>query len=147
MPSAKTNGSKRTSNMPSDENSPNESFKISVLRGAVESLSLYEITDYELEIFEKGSPASTFLNFSIFCFSVGITSGLTLMSVEISNMKVFFVYLVICVVGLLTGSVLIVLWWREGSSIRKICTKIRARLTEAIPEGTNPIGDGQNNTK
>ena len=42
---------------------------VQIKRGRVDSLSLYEITDNELDILTAGSPSSLYLNFAIFLLS------------------------------------------------------------------------------
>ena len=56
-----------------------------ILRGKVDSLSLYEITDFELDVLEKGSPNSIYLNFSIFLLSVGFSFLAALFSTDIQS--------------------------------------------------------------
>lgn len=113
-------------------NSPVEgSSQLKIVRGAVDSLSLYEITDFELEGLERGSPTSSLFNFAIFGGSVGLSFSATLLTVEISSIKIFLLFLVIAIVGLLSSGVLFVLWRRFGSSTKDLCKKIRARVPQA----------------
>ena len=53
--------------------------KLIVRRGRVDSVDLYEVKENELELLEKGSPASLQLNFSIFL----LTSVLILLIMNI----------------------------------------------------------------
>jgi hypothetical protein len=111
------------------------SVQFRVIRGALDSLSLYEITDYELELLEAGSPSSTYLNFAIFFFSIGASFLTTLMTVNVGSMYVYSTFVVLTVVGLAASVVLFVLWRRTRSRIKDLCLKIRARVP------TVPVGD------
>lgn len=115
----------------------------------VDSLSLYEITDYELELLEQGSPSSTYFNFAIGFFSIAASFFATLITVEIPSLYVFLTFLVLTVVGAGTSAVLFVLWAKTRSRTKNLCKKIRARelFTESEGNGethcvpTVPIGD------
>lgn len=123
------------------------SVRLRIIRGSVDSVSLFEITDYELEILEKGSPSSTLFNFSIFFLSIGISFVITLMSTEIASQRVFLVFLVIATLGIGAGIVLLVLWSKFNSSNTDVCKRIRARVpaTDAeAPPAPITNGDGAN---
>ena len=99
-----------------------------ILRGAFDSLSLYEITDYELEILEQGSPSSTFLNFAIAFASVGLSFLATLLTVKIESIFIFSVFVILSVIGLAAALVLLVLWRKTRSSVKALVKKIKARV-------------------
>jgi len=99
-----------------------------IIRGRVGSLSLYEITDYELEILEKGSPNSLYLNFSIFLFSIGISFLIALLTVSIESVKLFSAFVVVTVIGLLGSLFLFLLWFRTRNSVEEVIVKIRGRI-------------------
>jgi hypothetical protein len=99
-----------------------------IVRGPVDSLSLYEITDYELDLLEQGSPNSIFLNFGVFFTSIAISFLVTLLTVKIESTKVFILFVVFAVVGFAGGGVLLVLWYRTRSRISGLMRKIRARV-------------------
>lgn len=112
-----------------------------ILRGAFDSLSLYEITDYELEALEEGSPSSTFLNFGIAFISIGLSFLTTLLTVKIESVYVFLVFLVLAIVGLAAALVLFVLWRKTRSRVKDLIKKIKARApvataaTSAVTQG------------
>ncbi len=113
-------------------NSPLEgSIKLRIVRGPVDSLSLYEITDYELELLEQGSPSSTYANFATFFISIGFSFLTTLLTVEIKSVYVFAVFTVLTVVGIFAALVLFQLWRSTRSRTRDLCVKIRARVPTA----------------
>lgn len=107
------------------------SVQLRILRGPIDSLSLYEITDYELELLEEGSPSSTFLNFAIFFFSIGASFCTTLFTVPIASLFMFAVFVIVTVIGAFASIVLFVLWRRTRSRTRDLCKKIRARVPTA----------------
>lgn len=113
-------------------NSPSEgSVQIRIIRGTVDSLSLYEITDYELDLLEQGSPSSTHFNFAIFFISIGLSFLTTLLTVEIESIRLFSVFTVLAVIGIAAGLVLFELWRRTRSKTRDLCDRIRARVPTA----------------
>ncbi len=113
-------------------NAPSEgSVQLRIVRGPVDSLSLYEITDYELELLEQGSPSSTYFNFAIFFISIGLSFLTTLLTVEIQSVYLFSVFTVLTVIGIFAALVLFQLWRRTKSRTRDLCKKIRARVPTA----------------
>lgn len=118
-----------------------------ILRGAVDSLSLYEITDYELDLLEQGSPSSTLLNFGIAFGSVGFSFLIALLTVKPASIYVFSLFAIFAIVGLLASAVLLELWRRTRSTVTDVCVKIRARVptapvTEEPKEPAVPSADG-----
>jgi len=116
--------------------------EIKILRGKVDSLSLYEITDNELETLEKGSPSSTYLNFSIFLLSVGFSFLVSLLTVKIESMKIYTTFMIFTVIGILAGIILLVLWYRERRSISEVIKRIKDRIPskEIIKKGNESSG-------
>ena len=99
--------------------------EVKILRGRVDSLSLYEITDTELDILEKGSPNSLYLNFGIFLFPVGLSFLIALLSTDIQSPNTFTVFVVLSVVGILGGFFLIILWLRTKREVTDVVRKIK----------------------
>ncbi len=104
--------------------------EIRVIRGKVDSLSIYEITDQELDILEKGSPDSIYLNFSIFLLSIGLSFLLSLLTLNIQSVKLFTLFSIFSVIGLIGGILLLILWNKTKISVSGIVTKIKSRITE-----------------
>jgi len=124
--------------MPQNESSTEAGLRIT--RGKVDSLTLYEITDAELDQLEQGSPATLQLNFAIALISVGISFWISLATTTISDTKTFCVFVIITAVSLLVGIICGVLWYRNRSSVSTLLKKIRQRA--AIPEvDENPATD------
>lgn len=104
-----------------------------ILRGALDSLSLYEITDYELGMLEGGSPSATLLNFAIASVSVGLSFLGILLTVQINSVYVFAAFLVLTIIGLFAAAVLFTLWCRTRSQIDGLVAKIKARVPRDVP--------------
>ena len=60
---------------------------ISVKMGRFNGLILYEVADHELDLLEKGSPSSIYLNFAIFCLSTGLSFTINILSLDIQSIK------------------------------------------------------------
>lgn len=106
-----------------------------IRRGRVDSLSLYGITDYELEILEKGSPSSIYLNLAIFLLSIATSFLIALCTSTIASVRTFTVFVVLIVVGYVVGIFLLLLWLRDRKSVPDIVKKIKNRIpSEAMEE-------------
>lgn len=106
--------------------------KLVVRRGRVDSVDLYEVKENELELLEKGSPASLQLNFSIFLLSIAFSAILTLTTSVVKNSILETVYIVVAVIGVLLGVYLLFSWWKTQTSIKRIVAKIRDRIPPDI---------------
>ena len=103
---------------------------LQIRRGRFDSLVLYEITDDELILLEKGSPSSTFLNFSIFFFTMGLSFLISLLASTNLDDRTFLIFLVSSMLGLSLGGLLLVYWLRSGREVVGVCKKIRKRLAD-----------------
>lgn len=106
-----------------------------IVRGRVGSLSLYEITDYELDVLATGSPNSVYFNFAVFFLSVGLSFLTTLLSATFSSERRFTVFLVIAALGIAIGLVLLVVWARTRSRVDDVITRIKERVPPPSPMG------------
>lgn len=105
-----------------------ESRQINIRRGSYDSLDLYEITKEELEILKQGSPNSIFLNFSIALLSIFISIGATLLTIEFSSDRVFYIFIIVLVVSLITGLITLILWRKGENLFNKTIEKIESRI-------------------
>lgn len=101
-----------------------------IRRAKYDSLSIYEITEDELDALQKGSTESLFLNFAVFTITTATAFLIALLTTTITNNRTFEVFVIITVLGFLSGIILIVLWLRERRSSKSVCQKIRARMKE-----------------
>jgi hypothetical protein len=122
--------------MPADENTGENIVQIK--RGRVDSLSLYEITDNELDILATGSPSSLQLNFAIFLLSIALSFLISLLTTKIELDRTFNVFVVIVVVTFVVGFIMMFMWWRAHKSTRGIIQEIRDRLP--AEEAASPAG-------
>lgn len=124
-------------------NNTEGSVQPKIVRGQVDSLSIFEITDYELELLEQGSPNSIFLNFAVFFISIATSFFITLLTVDISSVKLFSVFVILTVIGFFAGLLLLVLWYRTRSKIRNLIKRIKARVplnvASDVPIQSTPI--------
>lgn len=130
----------------SDEQSESGFTQLRVIRGSIDSLSVFEITDWELEIFERGAPGSTFFNFSSILLSVGFSFLACLITLTTSSNRIFTVMVVITVISLICGFVLLALWLKFGTSMSEVCKRVRARVPsiDSSPIETPPSSSGLN---
>jgi hypothetical protein len=102
--------------------------QLTINKGKLDSINVYEITEDELEKLEKGGSDSLFLNFSIFFFTAGISFLVSLLTTEINSIKLFNIFFIITLVSFIVGLVLFVLWWRYRKPIKNLVNKIRDRI-------------------
>ena len=125
-----------------------------VRRGKVDSVDLYEVKEYELEILSNGDTNSIFLNFAIFLLSLSFSSILSISTASFNPPIFQTLFLIIAVVGTLGGILLLFLWWKGRKSIKAIVKIIKDRIPqdklindcEAI-DTANSKSDIQNNPK
>jgi NADH:ubiquinone oxidoreductase subunit K len=114
-----------TQNM-SDSKSTGENIPIK--RSRVDSLTVYEITDYELSELEKGSPSAINLNFSILLITLGISFLISLLTTEITSNRVFYVFVIIVSVSFAVGIILFIIWFKGKKSVKTTIMKIKERI-------------------
>lgn len=115
-----------TRNLPRDvENGTS----LPVRRGRVGSVDLYEITDSELDTLEKGSPANMQLNFAVFLLAVAFAAIIALCTAEFNNQTIEIAFIVVSVVGILLGLYFLISCFRNHTSTKTICSKIRNRIS------------------
>lgn len=106
-----------------------------IRRGRVDSVDLYEIKDTELDLFERGAPADLHLNFSIFVLSLAFSSVCSLATATFDDNTVKTTFIVVAVVGVLLGGFLLLSWFRNRTSLKTLCERIRSR----IPPDEEPV--------
>jgi len=115
-----------------DENAGESAEKGPTIRKVkVDSLTIYEVTESELEIIERGSPSSTQLNLSIALLSVAVSFLITLLTSDFKGKdRLFTVFTVVTVVSFLGGGVLFLLWYNTKNDVDEVLKKIRGRTQE-----------------
>lgn len=105
----------------------NES-SINIKRGKCDSLNIYEVTEWELEIIKRGSPNSIFLNFSIALLSLAISFLTTLITVNIESDRIFYIFVILCTIGFIVWIILLILWIIAENDFKKTIKKIEERI-------------------
>jgi hypothetical protein len=119
---------------PSNEPPSSYSFSPAIRRARVQTLTIYEVSDGELDLLERGSPDSLYLNFAIFLLSSAISFIIALLTTVPFSQMVTIIFVAFTIIGLIVG-VFLLLLWRRSRSFRVDCIKvIRSRLPpEGIP--------------
>jgi hypothetical protein len=117
---------------------PPQELAPAIRRGRIEQLTIYEVSESELETLERGSPIALYLNFSVFLLSVSASFLIALFTTTISSERTFTVFVVVTTLFLALGVLLLGLWFRSRVSIREVARRIRARVP---PEGV-PVSEG-----
>lgn len=103
---------------------------LKVRRGRVDSVDLYEVKENELELLEKGSPATLQLNFAIFLISMAFTSIVALVTTNFKWPLVETIFIFLSLIGIFMGGYLLISWWRTRTSITKMIKTIRGRICD-----------------
>ena len=114
--------------MASESESDGVEGAIKVIRGRVDSLSLYEVTDSELRTLERGSPNSIYLNFAVFLLSTGASFLISILTATIEPIELYVAFLVVTCVSFVVGLVLLALWWRNRGSVQETIQDIKRRI-------------------
>lgn len=107
---------------------------IGINRGKLDSLNIYEVSESELLIIEKGSNDSIFLNFSIFFTSVAISFFIVIFTVDFfydekdDLLIKFIVFLCVAILTLIGGIICFVVWWRNKDDFKTTLSQIKERI-------------------
>lgn len=107
-------------------------FLPEIRRGRFAQLTIFEVSDSELDFLEKGSPDSIYLNFAVFLLSVAISFTISLLTTTIAPITTFIIFVICTIIGYIGGVVLLVVWLKTRSSVSDCIKTIRKRLP---PEG------------
>ena len=110
------------------EKSSDENVKVK--RHKFDSLTIYEISESELEIIENGSPSSIYLNFAIFLLSIASSFLASLLTNDYTDKQnVYIIFLLITIIGFVIGGFLIILWLRTKKDFDQTINKIKERVS------------------
>lgn len=103
--------------------------KISVHRRKIGSVTIFDVTETELTILEKGTDASVWLNFFIATLSIGVSFFVSLLTAEWSNSISLtrIIFICITVIMFLAAIICFVFWKREQGQHKETIMKIRER--------------------
>jgi hypothetical protein len=108
---------------------PNDNKELTVHYGKVDSISIYEVTEYELTILEMGSPYSIYLNIFTFLCAVFLSFLTTLLTVTFpENSIVQNIFLFISIVSGALSIITFVLWKKGNKQLSNIIMRIKQRL-------------------
>jgi hypothetical protein len=110
-----------------------ESEKLTVKMGKIDSITIYQVTQQELETLEKGRIDSIFLNFAIFSLSIASSFLIVLLTTDIISIKVYASFLIVIILGFLSGLILLILWYISRKPVKTLIEKIKKRVK--IKEG------------
>lgn len=111
---------------------PKPQLDPAIHRVRLDRLTIFEITEAELEALERGSPESLFLNLGIAALSIASSFLIALQTTRIDDTKAFCVFVVVCVIGFVAGITFGFLWWQSRRSLKNVAREIRSRMP---PEG------------
>jgi hypothetical protein len=114
----------------------NEEAKLSpaIRRGRLDSLTIYDVTEAELELLERGSPDSIYFNVALALLSASISFTITIFTTTIASDRVYIFFITFMIIGYIASIVLLLLWWRSRKSASSVINNIRRRLPpEGIP--------------
>ena len=104
-------------------------------------LTVFHVSEAELDALERGSPESLFLNLGIATLSIATSLLIALLATNIPNTKTFIVFVVVCAVCFVAGVTFGLLWWQLRRSLKKVAQEIRDRKPpEGIQEDGNTEG-------
>jgi uncharacterized protein YggT (Ycf19 family) len=99
--------------------------------GRVDSLVIYEVSEGEIEIIERGSPNSTYLNFSIFLISICLSFIVTILTCDFTNKdRLFMSFLSVTIITGIIGIFLLLIWFRSKNDVDEVIKKIKERIIE-----------------
>ena len=109
------------------ESSSDENVKVK--RHKFDSLTIYEVSESELETIQNGSPSSIYLNFAIFLISIAASFLASLLTNDYTEKQnIFIVFLLITIIGFVIGIFLILLWLRTKNDFDLTIKKIKDRV-------------------
>ena len=101
-------------------------------------LKVYPVYEAELDRLAIGGPDSVFLTLTTFFFSSFFSLLITLCTVDIKVDRLFYSFLIFCIISGITALVLGLLWWRNRVSSRLLLKEIKQRIPR--PTGAQEPG-------
>ena len=94
-------------------------------------MTVYHVTEQELDFIEYGTPDSVYFSFAIFLLSSGSSFLTTLLTASIQSPRLFDVFLGITLVGIVGGLLLLIVWARARRATTSVIKTIRRRKPPA----------------
>jgi hypothetical protein len=103
-----------------------------IRRARIDTFTIYEISDTELEILSHGSPDSIYLNFGIALLSISISFLISLWTTTIDSIKTYDIFISITIICAIVGFILLAIWFKKWKSTSELIIQIKNRMP---PEG------------
>lgn len=118
-------------------------FRPEIRRGRLDRLTIYEISEGELELLAQGAPNSVLLNFSIALLTTAGSFLIALATTTIESPWTFTVFVLVALVCGINGVGFLVLWYRGSRSVSALVETIRNRVPpeegiQEIPPSAGP---------
>ena len=108
-----------------------------IRRGMVDSINIYEITESELEVLENATPTGVLFDVGVACLSTAISFVVTLTTTTIPNDRMFYSYLIVCILGFIASVFFLIMWWAGRKSVKVVIRKIKDRIQIEVTENAN----------
>lgn len=109
-------------------NNGSDDKTVQIKRGKFDSISLYEVTEEELNTLETGE-SSLELNFAIALFSATLTLVVSIFTTTSTDL-VLGIFVVCALLFAILGVYFIIKWWKNKGRVEQTFQKIKNRLKE-----------------
>jgi hypothetical protein len=103
---------------------------VSIRRGRMDSLVLYEVAEDELDTLVGGGPAPIYFNFFTGCLSILVTLFVTMLTVHIKSPVKHATFISLIVLFVVLTILFFALWLKNRDSTKKVEGRVRARLND-----------------
>lgn len=98
-----------------------------IRRYGVGFINVYEITDGDLEIIERGSNNLIYLNFSISLISIAISFLIALVTCDFKSIITQNIFIIVTIIGFLGGLFFTIMWVKTKDDVKATIKKIKDR--------------------
>lgn len=117
------------SNCGNDEETERSQDKINVRKGKVDSLDVYEVASYELDIIISGSTSSIFFNLLMLFSGLFISSLIAVLTTSFEAApKLWAFFLFLSVSTVIVDIVMFILWRHSSNALKDVVSKIKNRI-------------------
>ena len=106
---------------------PSQPLEPRIVRATLRELTIYDVSESELEIIERGGPESLYLNFGILFISTAVSLTATLATTDIKSPRLYDGFFIVTAVSYAAALVLGSVWLRSLRSKKRIIACIRSR--------------------
>lgn len=99
---------------------------IKKVKHGLDSIEVFEVTDYELNELLKGYSGSIFFNMAIFFCSIATSFVIALLTADVSD-RIFNIFTIVIIVSYVASTILFIIWKASKKSISQIIAKIKSR--------------------